>query len=54
MKKKVFSIAFLVVFAACAVVGLAGCRKKGPLETAGQKTDQFGKDVVKDTKKLFK
>jgi len=54
MKKKIFAIAFVTIIAVCSVVALSGCRKKGPLETAGQKTDEFGRDVVKGTKKLFK
>jgi predicted small lipoprotein YifL len=54
MKKKVFAIAFVTVIALCSLVALSGCRKKGPLEKAGEKTDEFGKDMVKGVKKLGK
>ena len=54
MKKKVFSIVLVAIVAVCSIVALSGCRKKGPLEKAGQKTDEFGKDMVDGVKKLGK
>ena len=54
MKKKVFAVAIVAVIAVCSVVALSGCRKKGPLEKAGEKTDEFGKDMVNGVKKLGK
>lgn len=57
MKKK--KIVIIVVVIVAVIAGAVGwyCyheSQKGPLEKAGEKTDQFGKDVVKSFKKLGK
>ncbi|MGA2916144.1 MAG: hypothetical protein ABSE89_08985 [Sedimentisphaerales bacterium] len=58
MKKIQILKQLLLVLLAIAVLGFAGCKKKGPLEKAGkavdkaaQKTDDAVKDAADDTKK---
>ena len=55
MKKNITIIAIIVAAIAVGAIGyyIYAQSQKSELEKAAEKTNDFGKEVVKDTKKLF-